>query len=84
MIQAVGIILVMALLTIPPLIGLTLAADIKRVMYYAFGSALLITLGGLMLSFLLDLPSGPAIVLLGASLLMVVKFSVRFSRASKI
>ena len=84
MIQAVGIILVMALLTIPPLIGLALDADVRRVMYYAFASALLITVGGLMLSFLLDLPSGPAIVLLGASLLVLVKFSVRFSQASKI
>ena len=84
MIQAVGIILVMALLTIPPLIGLSLAADIRRVMFYAFASALLITLGGLMLSFLLDLPSGPAIVLLGASLLIIVKLSVRLSRASRI
>ena len=84
MIQAVGIILVMALLTIPPLIGLALAADVRRVMYYAFASALLITVGGLMLSFLLDLPSGPAIVLLGASLLVLVKFSVGFSQASKI
>ncbi len=83
MIQAVGIILVMALLTIPPLIGLTLAADIRRVMFFAFVSALFITVGGLILSFLLDLPSGPAIVLLGASLLMTVKLSKRLlSRAS--
>jgi zinc transport system permease protein len=76
MIQAVGIILVMALLTIPPLIGLALAAEIRLVMFFAFVSALLITVGGLFLSFLLDLPSGPAIVLLGAGLLMTVKLSL--------
>ncbi|MFW2438986.1 MAG: metal ABC transporter permease [Arenicellales bacterium] len=75
MIQAVGIILVMALLTIPPLIGLALAANIRTVMLYAFVSAVLITVGGLFLSFYLDLPSGPAIVLLGVALLMVVKFT---------
>jgi zinc transport system permease protein len=84
MIQAVGIILVMALLTIPPLIGLTLAADIRRVMFFAFVSALFITVGGLMLSFLLDLPSGPAIVLLGAALLVMVKLSKKITQASKI
>jgi zinc transport system permease protein len=84
MIQAVGIILVMALLTIPPLIGLTLAADIRRVMFFAFVSALLITVGGLTLSFLLDLPSGPAIVLLGAALLVMVKLSKKITQASKI
>lgn len=84
MIQSVGIILVMALLTIPPLVGLALAAEIRTVMLYAFLSAVVITVGGLALSFLLDLPSGPAIVLLGVVLLAVVKFSRRFSLSSKI
>ncbi len=75
MIQAVGIILVMALLTIPPLIGLTLATSIRVVMLYAFASAVLISVGGLFLSFYLDLPSGPAIVLLGVALLVIVKLA---------
>ena len=77
MIQAVGIILVMAMLTIPPLIGLALAQNIRLVMIYAFFSAALIMAGGLLLSFYLNLPSGPAIVLLGAVLLMVVKIGKR-------
>ncbi len=80
MIQSVGIILVMALLTIPPLIGLALAQNIRVVMLYAFVSAVLITVGGLFLSYYLDLPSGPAIVLLGAVLLMVVKIKGHLSR----
>lgn len=83
MIQSVGIILVMALLTIPPLIGLTLAAEIRAVMLLAFLSAMLITVGGLIVSFLLDLPSGPAIVLLGVALLLVVKLTQNFIQASK-
>jgi len=83
MIQSVGIILVMALLTIPPLIGLTLAAEIRAVMLLAFLSAMLITVGGLIVSFLLDLPSGPAIVLLGVALLLVVKLTRNFIQASK-
>ena len=84
MIQAVGIILVMALLTIPPLIGLALAAGRRRVMFSAFVSALLITVGGLILSFLLDLPSGPAIVLLGGALLVMINLSKKITQASKI
>lgn len=83
MIQSVGIILVMALLTIPPLIGLTLAAEIRVVMLYAFLSAVLITVGGLIISFLIDLPSGPAIVLLGVALLLVVKSIQKFSQSSR-
>ena len=83
MIQSVGIILVMALLTIPPLIGLTLAAEIRVVMLYAFLSTVLITVGGLIVSFLIDLPSGPAIVLLGVVLLLVVKSIRKFSQSSK-
>lgn len=83
MIQSVGIILVMALLTIPPLIGLALATEIRVVMFYAFLSAVLISVGGLVVSFLLDLPSGPAIVLLGVVLLLIVKFLRVFSPASK-
>ena len=82
MIQSVGIILVMALLTIPPLIGLTLAAEIRIVMLYAFLSAVLITVGGLIISFLVDLPSGPAIVLVGVALLLAVKLISSFSRPS--
>lgn len=80
MIQAVGIILVLALLTIPPLIGLALAIEIRMVMLYAFISAALITIGGLFLSFFLDMPSGPVIVLLGMVILGVVKIIVRTRR----
>ena len=80
MIQAVGIILVLALLTIPPLIGLALAIEIRMVMFYAFISAVLITIGGLFLSFFLDMPSGPVIVLLGMVLLGVVKIVARTTK----
>ena len=80
MIQAVGIILVLALLTIPPLIGLALAIEIRMVMFYAFISAVLITIGGLFLSFFLDMPSGPVIVLLGMAILGMVKIAVRTTK----
>jgi zinc transport system permease protein len=70
LIQVVGIILVVALLTIPSVISLMLWRDLRTVL---LGSVLIgvgITLGGLFLSFEYDLPSGPAIILLGAVLLV--------------
>lgn len=81
MIQSVGIILVMALLTIPPLIGLALRNDIRFVMIVAFVSALLTTTGGLVLSYFLDLPSGPVIVLTGLLLLVLSRLVVRIRKA---
>ena len=72
LIQVVGIILVVALLTIPSVISLMLWRDLRSVL---LGSVLIgvgITLGGLVLSFYFDLPSGPAIILLGALLLVGV------------
>lgn len=86
LIQVVGIILVVALLTIPSVISLMLWRDLRGVL---FGSVLIgvgITLGGLVLSFYYDLPSGPAIVLLGAVLLVAVygaKRARRRRRAAK-
>lgn len=72
LIQVVGIILVVALLTIPSVVSLMLWKDLRSVL---LGSVLIgvgITLGGLFLSFSYDLPSGPAIILLGAVLLVGV------------
>lgn len=62
LIRLVGIILVMALLTVPPLIGMQLARRFSRIMTTGVISAMVISLAGLVLSFWLDLPSGPIIV----------------------
>jgi zinc transport system permease protein len=72
LIQVVGIILVVALLTIPPVICLMFLKDLRLVI---LGSVLIgvgMTLGGLALSYAYDLPSGPAIILLGAALLSII------------
>lgn len=76
LIQVVGIILVVALLTIPPVIGLMLAKDLRSVLVLSVLVGVGITFGGLVLSYLYDLPSGPAIILLGAVLLFAV-YAVR-------
>lgn len=72
LIQMVGIILVVALLTIPPVISLALWKDLRAVLLSSVAVGVAITLGGLGLSFSYDLPSGPAIVLLGVGLLLAV------------
>lgn len=72
LIQVVGIILVVALLTIPPVISLALWKDLRAVLASSVLIGMGMTLGGLVLSFLYDLPSGPAIVLLGVVLLLAV------------
>ena len=73
LIQTVGIILVMALMTIPPLIGLTLSKVLRGVMFWAFTSGLLVMIGGLVLAFQFDLPAGPVIVMFGIVVLSSVK-----------
>lgn len=76
LIQVVGIILVVALLTIPPVIGLMLSKSLGRVIAASVLVGVTITLGGMTLSFLYDLPSGPAIILLGG-ILMVAVYAVK-------
>jgi zinc transport system permease protein len=72
LIQVVGIILVVALLTIPPVICLMYLRDLRSVLFGSVSVGVGLTLGGLALSYQFDLPSGPAIVLLGAALLSVL------------
>ena len=79
LIQAVGIILVMALMTIPPLIGLSLSGRLPGVMLWAFVSGLVVMFGGLLLAFRFDLPAGPVIVLVGVSLLGMARLYRRFT-----
>lgn len=80
LIQVVGIILVVALLTIPPVLSMMLWKDLRAVMLASVVVGVGITLGGLGLSFAYDLPSGPAIILLGAVLLLVAYAARRLSR----
>jgi len=73
LIQSVGIILVMALITIPPLIGLALAERLPAVMLWALLSGLVINFGGLLLSFRLDLPAAPVMVMFGLLVLLLAR-----------
>jgi zinc transport system permease protein len=80
LIQLVGIILVMALLTIPPIVSLMLVRSFGAVMLLSTLLGAVMTVGGLILSYLVDVPSGPAIVLLGATMLALVALGRRLLR----
>ena len=69
LIQLVGIILVIALLTIPPVISLKLTRSFLFVILLSTLIGAVMTLGGLALSYVFDLPSGPTMVILGALLM---------------
>ena len=84
MMRVVGLILVIALLTIPAAISGQLVTDIKRMMVLASVLGVVFTAGGLWLAYSLDLTSGAAIILVsGASyvLSMGAKFLVRRVRS---
>ena len=72
LIQVVGILLVIALLTIPPVASLLVWKDLRSVLLGSVALGEAMTLGGLVLSYYQDLPSGPAIVLLGTAALLIV------------
>jgi zinc transport system permease protein len=70
LIRVVGIILVIALLTMPAAISRHFTYDIKGLMLFSTGTGIVGTIIGLLISFFLDLPSGPTIILiLGIALL---------------
>jgi zinc transport system permease protein len=80
LIQLVGALLVIALLTIPPALALRLVDGFFAVMVTATVAGALMTLGGLAVSYAFDLPSGPAIVLLGAAMLLLAEGRQRLQR----
>lgn len=82
LLQLVGIVLVIALLTIPPVIALRFARSFGAVVGLSIAIGVVMTQGGLALSYLYDLPSGPAIVLLGAALLVGVDLG-RLARGAR-
>lgn len=66
LIRVVGIILVIALLTLPAAIAREYSSRLPVMMILSAGFAAIFTLGGLFLSYELDVPSGATIILLAA------------------
>jgi zinc transport system permease protein len=69
LLPVVGLLLVLALLTIPPLVSLQLFGKLRSILLASTAVSLLLTVGGLALSFVLDAPTGPTIIVLGVVLL---------------
>lgn len=64
LIKVVGIILVMALLTVPPAMAKQFSKSLKVMMFISVGIGILFCISGLMLSYLYNIPSGATIILL--------------------
>jgi zinc transport system permease protein len=65
LLRVVGMILIIALITIPAAIAKQLTHDIRKMMVLAILFGILFTFGGIWLSYILDLASGATIVLFG-------------------
>jgi len=72
LIRVVGIILVIALLTIPAALAKQFTHNLKKMMLLAILFGAIFTLGGLWLSYALDIASGATIILLGGTVFMTV------------
>ena len=70
LIRVVGIILVIALLTIPAALARQFTHSLKKMMLLASVIGALFTFGGLWLSYVLDLASGATIILLSAAVFL--------------
>jgi len=67
MMRVVGLILVIALLTLPAAIAGLFARDMRRMMVIAFALGMVFTVSGLWLSYQYNLTSGAAIILIAAA-----------------
>lgn len=72
LIQVVGIILVIALLTLPGAIVRPFAQTLKTLMVYSTITGIILTTTGIFLSWIFDIPSGSTIILLGVSIYLAI------------
>ncbi len=73
MIRSVGIILVLALLTIPPLIVLPIFKRLPLIILMSVVVSLIIFISGFFIAYYTNLPTGPIIIATGTVLLLVVR-----------
>ncbi len=71
LLQTVGIILVIALLTLPPAISAMLVSDMRKMMVYSSILIFLFILAGLALSFYANLPSGASIIVIAGAVYLL-------------
>jgi zinc transport system permease protein len=78
MIQVVGLILVIALLTLPAAVAGQWTRTLATMMVLATGIGVFLTSGGLALSYAPDLPTGPTIILLAGALYLLSAVTTGF------
>lgn len=78
LIEIVGVILVIAMLTLPPTIARSYSKDFRVMIILSVILIILVNLTGIAASFFLNLPSGATIVVL-ASFLYIINFAIRKS-----
>lgn len=71
LIRVVGIILVIALITMPAAMASRFTYNFKKMMLLSILFGIIFTMGGLWLSYWLDLPSGATIILFGGILIII-------------
>ncbi len=69
LIKVVGIILVIALLTIPASIAQQYTVSLPRMMLLSAGNGMILTTGGLIIAYYADIPSGATIILLSGAVM---------------
>lgn len=78
--RVVGLIMIIALLTVPAAIGSLYLKNMKHIMWLASGLSLVFTIGGLLISYTFNLSSGATIILVsGGAYLLALAFH-RFCR----
>lgn len=84
LLRVVGIILVIALLTIPPAIAREYSKNLKTMMALSVMTSSLFTIGGLFLSYALDVPSGATIILLATGGFGLMLLERRMTQAGRV
>jgi len=72
LIKSVGVILVIALLTLPASTAQLLSYDFKKIITWSIILAVFVNFFGIILSYYLNIPSGPAIILLAAIIYVLI------------
>jgi len=78
--RVVGLIMIIALLTVPAAIGAMYLKNMKHIMWLATGLSLIFTIGGLLISYTYNLSSGATIILLSGGVYLLAIAVHRFCR----
>ena len=78
--RVVGLIMIIALLTVPAAIGAMYLKNMKHIMWLASGLSLVFTIGGLLISYTFNLSSGATIILVSGGVYLLALAFHRFCR----